>query len=426
MSAKYTLTEEHRAQLAPWAERWIRAAMSTAAMSEDDRAACRVAVRGLYEAAGLVPPPDHRIVFVASPFVLRFAAGWAAWIWYCRRRSAATRAATSAATYAATRDATYAATDAATSAATYAATDDATYAATYAATDAATSAATYAATDDATYAATYAATDAATSAATYAATDDATYAATRAATWYRLSAPRMPSAAWVCVSLAYRMWAGGNQWSGWVAFLSFFRHVAKLPIDYSKWQHWETLAERSGPRVLHADFAMISDRPEVLTVDAQRRPHSDTGPFCRWRDGSALYAVHGVRVPWDVIERPESITVARIEAEQNAEVRRVMVERYGLPRYIRDSGAERLHSDECGTLWRKEQPDDEPIVTVEVLNSTPEPDGSVRTYFLRCHPELRPMLGGERLGEAQAMTARNAVASTFGLRGSQYRPQRET
>src|SRR5690606_216845 len=74
----YSLTDEHRAQLEPWARRWIANAMSTKAMDDVDRAATRAAVRGLYEAAGLRPPPDHRIVFVPSPFVAAFAAGFAA------------------------------------------------------------------------------------------------------------------------------------------------------------------------------------------------------------------------------------------------------------------------------------------------------------------------------------------------------------
>ena len=39
---------------------------------------------------------------------------------------------------------------------------------------------------------------------------------------------------------------------------------------------------------------------------------------------------------------------------------------------------------------------------------------------------VRPMLDGGQLGEPQALTARNAVASTFGLRGEQYEPIFET
>ena len=63
---KYELTPEHRAQLKPWADKWIANAMSTKPMDDTDREAMRVAVRGLYQAANLTPPPDNRIVFVPS------------------------------------------------------------------------------------------------------------------------------------------------------------------------------------------------------------------------------------------------------------------------------------------------------------------------------------------------------------------------
>ncbi len=49
----YSLTEEHRAQLKPWAYRWIANAMSTRPMDDADRAVMRIAVRGLYESARL-------------------------------------------------------------------------------------------------------------------------------------------------------------------------------------------------------------------------------------------------------------------------------------------------------------------------------------------------------------------------------------
>ena len=161
-------------------------------------------------------------------------------------------------------------------------------------------------------------------------------------------------------------------------------------------------------------------------IDEANRPHCDTGPFCRWRDGFALYAVHGVRTPAWIIERPETITVAKIDAETNAEIRRVMLGKFGWQRYLSESGAMELHTDGFGTLVRREVPGDEPIVAVRVLNSTPEPDGTTKHYTLRVHPELRPLLDGGRYGEPQTMTARNAVASTFGLRGEEYAPLVET
>ena len=48
------------------------------------------------------------------------------------------------------------------------------------------------------------------------------------------------------------------------------------------------------------------------------------------------------------------------------------------------SGGEPAQQDDYGRLWRLGPLlDDEEYVAVEVVNSTPEPDGSFRHYFLR-------------------------------------------
>jgi hypothetical protein len=124
-----------------------------------------------------------------------------------------------------------------------------------------------------------------------------------------------------CAAKAHGMWAGGNQWSGYDAYLSFFQDVAKLPLDYSRYRHWRTLAERSGPRIVHPDFCMISDRPERLLVDSANRPHCENGPFCRWRDGSELYSWHGTRVPARWIMERDTLDPAEVIRHENVEMR---------------------------------------------------------------------------------------------------------
>jgi hypothetical protein len=104
--------------------------------------------------------------------------------------------------------------------------------------------------------------------------------------------------------------------------------------------------------------------------------------------------------------------VEQIRDEANAEVRRVMLEHFGFDRYLQASGARELHRDETGILWRVELDRDEPLVMVEVVNSTPEPDGTSRTYFLRVPPNIR--------------TARAGVAWTFGLTEDEYHPLAQT
>lgn len=120
-----------------------------------------------------------------------------------------------------------------------------------------------------------------------------------------------------------------------------------------------------------------------------------------------------------IIERPFDLKVKEIQQESNAEVRRVMMERYGLSRFLLDSGAKKLIEDEFGELYQTKIPGDEPLVMVKVMNSTPEFDGTVKSYFLRVNPELRPLLS-DGLGSAQKISALNAVASTFGMTGEQY------
>jgi len=245
---------------------------------------------------------------------------------------------------------------------------------------------------------------------------------------------------------------GGAFWSSWIAYVAFMRDVLGWsdPV-LDRFQIDEDLATSCGWVWWHENVLAISDRPSIVNRDEQGRLHCETGPAIAYRDGWAIHAVHGVVVPADIIEDPASVTPSRIESESNAEIRRVMIERYGASRYLLDSGAKVIHRDAVGILYRKELADDEPIVMVRVLNSTPEPDGVMsrdeaiaafgdaakaamdapadarfKEYMLRVDPELRPLLSDGTKGNPQKITARNAVASSFGLRGEDYEPYIES
>ena len=218
----------------------------------------------------------------------------------------------------------------------------------------------------------------------------------------------------------------GQQDAGWLAFYDFFREVCGLSAHTEKLQGLTDYSKHAGWFLPHENICWVSERHSILRRDDRGRLHSVEGPAVMYPDGWAIYAVHGVRVPRDIIEKPETLTVKRIEAETNTEVRRVMIERMGYERYILESGAQMIHSDATGMLYRKELPGDEALVVVHVINSTPEPDGYSKKYTLRVDPECRPLLAGGQKGSPQAMTAHNAVASTFGLRGDEYAPLIET
>jgi hypothetical protein len=66
----------------------------------------------------------------------------------------------------------------------------------------------------------------------------------------------------------------------------------------------------------------------------------------------------------------------------------------------------RFAEDETGILWRKTWLASDAWAAVEVINATPEPDGTRKHYFLQVPPNLR--------------TAREAVAWTYGIAPERY------
>jgi hypothetical protein len=204
-----------------------------------------------------------------------------------------------------------------------------------------------------------------------------------------------------------------NHWSDayWLACKCCARRVAGLPPSL----RLEALADavaRLGWWWPRRGAVVLTDRPTVVARDDQGRLHTEAGPALAWADGFSLHAIHGVRVPAHVVQAPQTITVEQIREERNQEVRRVMLDRYGHARFLRDADAERVHADQVGILWRCQLPGEEPLMLVEVINATPEADGSARTYWLRVPPDVR--------------TARQAVAWTFGLDEHDYHPEAQT
>lgn len=179
------------------------------------------------------------------------------------------------------------------------------------------------------------------------------------------------------------------------------------------------------------------DQPVEIHLDEQQRLHRLDGPALRYRDGWEVYAIHGAVVPALVVMDPASTTAEQIDQERNVEIRRVLVERYGINRYILESGADVIHHDVTGMLCRKLVEGDEPITMVRVLNATPEPDGSlsrnqaIAIFGEAAHAAMNSPLDARfkdymiRVPPWMA-TAREAVAWTFGLDAEDYHPSLET
>lgn len=121
---------------------------------------------------------------------------------------------------------------------------------------------------------------------------------------------------------------------------------------------------------------------------------------------------NGIAVSRRVAFQPEMLTHTEILAERNAELRRVMIERFGYERLFEAAGAEELDRDrDAGgerRLLRIEIPNDEALVCVSVRCPS-----TGHQFVLRVPPAMT--------------TCRQAVAWTAGFDDPDaYRPARET
>lgn len=206
------------------------------------------------------------------------------------------------------------------------------------------------------------------------------------------------------------------------------------------WRRNKAMNTQFTPHIRQGDVLLVpvSVLPAACTAVPEDKGQTDRGLIASWPDGWSVCVARGVSIPWEqrqIIEAPDSITVEQIKREKNVEIRRVMIETYGSDRYIKDSGAEiiqQLPDDHPilglrgAWLLRKSIPDDEPMVYVELRNSTPEPDGSFKHYMLRVDPSAYDGEAAEHAHAAAASTWRNADGSLVYADWRDYRPAFES
>ena len=194
---------------------------------------------------------------------------------------------------------------------------------------------------------------------------------------------------------------------GWLERHDYFRSVCGLTSETEPLAGLLLIAAHADWIIPHKHICWVSEPPQILKTDERGRLHSASGPALQYRDGWAIYAWKGVEVPSRVIERPGQITAADIDRAVDIHVRRCMIERMTPERFIATGAAFRISEDDTGILWEKRWHDGDAWAAIEVVNGTPEPDGTHKRYFLQVPPNM--------------LTARSAVAWTYGLTARQYR-----
>ena len=204
----------------------------------------------------------------------------------------------------------------------------------------------------------------------------------------------------------FRYDAIGQHDLSWLGPYEYLRDVLELYGDTARLTGLWQVARTLGWLQPHQRTCWLSEPPDLLRGDTRDRLHDSTGPALRYPDGWSVWAWKGVEIPRWMIERPDRITLASIDAESNVELRRCLIEIMTPARYVALGGPERVAEDEAGVLWRKTWFPPDAWAAVEVINATAEPDGTYRHFFLQVPAHMR--------------TPREAVAWTYGLGTKTY------
>jgi hypothetical protein len=180
-------------------------------------------------------------------------------------------------------------------------------------------------------------------------------------------------------------------------------HELRPFVDVLDACEWLCLGPRRAIVSLHADVRKLDDRGRL---------HASDGPAVRWIDGTELWCWHGVDVGRRAIEALDTLLLGDVKLANGPAARRALIECYGLGRYLLDVGAPSIARDEAGELYRLEQPGEEPLVAVRVVDRVLDAAGVAKEHWIRVPPHLR--------------SARAAVAWTFGVEPRKYRPKEET
>lgn len=124
-------------------------------------------------------------------------------------------------------------------------------------------------------------------------------------------------------------------WAGVECYITAARDILGLDLpEHEQYTAWEQAAIHGGFRVMHEKFCIVSDFPEFIRVDEQNRPHCETGPSHRWRDGWSLYHWHGIRVPAHWIEQRDTLDPVEVLRAENVEQRAAGAQIVGWPRML--------------------------------------------------------------------------------------------
>lgn len=125
-----------------------------------------------------------------------------------------------------------------------------------------------------------------------------------------------------------------NMWLCSYAATYDFAQQIGVEFDQKKFRLFQEYC-RCCPFILFNDNRVYASRKLVeLHFNDNSQLHNESGMACKFADGWGCYVINGVSVDEQIVIRPETQTVKQIRDEQNEEIKRIRISRFGWGRYL--------------------------------------------------------------------------------------------
>ena len=94
------------------------------------------------------------------------------------------------------------------------------------------------------------------------------------------------------------------------------------------------LAKSCGWFIPYEKIAILSERPIRYSLNERGELNNEEKKAIEWSDGSGIYVLEGIVLEDWIMEHPEKITVKKIRGEGNLEIRRLMMNKMGISKYL--------------------------------------------------------------------------------------------
>jgi len=149
-------------------------------------------------------------------------------------------------------------------------------------------------------------------------------------------------------------------WAAYGSLLDFCISVLNLPHSYARnWIVFQSIVRDCGLIYPYDKVCIVCSKPIALSADSNHRLHAEGKPAVQFADGVSIYAYHGVILPeWYGRLHPHQWQSKWVLKEQNAEVRRALIQGITYDRICQELAVTKLDSWQEYTLLSIEFDDD--------------------------------------------------------------------